>query len=173
MPSDRASLVALRDLIADTDLTLETIPDLPQNPRLSPQNRPYVITSKPANEPHSGQEDVVPCRRLVRQVFFLLDAIPRDPQGDRARGISAERFEIPLAGGGASFAPWGEPSPPRLSPGGNGKGGSDSLLPQANFLLVRCFMMLLEIGWCLAATARHYFRRQLLQIWCANCVDRI
>ena len=31
MPSDRASLLALRDLIADTDLTLETIPDLPQN----------------------------------------------------------------------------------------------------------------------------------------------
>jgi hypothetical protein len=31
MPSDRASLVILRDLIADTDLTLETIPDLPQN----------------------------------------------------------------------------------------------------------------------------------------------
>lgn len=31
MPSDRASLLALRELIADTDLTLETIPDLPQN----------------------------------------------------------------------------------------------------------------------------------------------
>jgi hypothetical protein len=31
MASDRASLVALRDLIADTDLTLETTPDLPQN----------------------------------------------------------------------------------------------------------------------------------------------
>src|SRR5690349_10706265 len=31
MPSDRSSLLALRDLIADTDLTLETIPDLPQN----------------------------------------------------------------------------------------------------------------------------------------------
>jgi len=31
MASDRASLVALRDLIADTDLTLETIPGLPQN----------------------------------------------------------------------------------------------------------------------------------------------
>jgi hypothetical protein len=31
MPTDRASLVALRDLIADTDLTLATIPDLPQN----------------------------------------------------------------------------------------------------------------------------------------------
>ena len=31
MPTDRSSLLALRDLIADTDLTLETIPDLPQN----------------------------------------------------------------------------------------------------------------------------------------------
>jgi len=31
MPSDRASLLALRGLIADTDLTLETIPALPQN----------------------------------------------------------------------------------------------------------------------------------------------
>lgn len=31
MPSDRTSLLALRDLIADTDLTLETIPNLPQN----------------------------------------------------------------------------------------------------------------------------------------------
>jgi len=31
MPSDRSSLIALRELIADTDLTLETIPDLPQN----------------------------------------------------------------------------------------------------------------------------------------------
>jgi hypothetical protein len=31
MSSDRASLVALRELIADTDVRLETIPDLPQN----------------------------------------------------------------------------------------------------------------------------------------------
>lgn len=31
MASDRSSLVALRELIADTDLTLETIPELPQN----------------------------------------------------------------------------------------------------------------------------------------------
>ncbi len=31
MPSDRASLQALRDLIVDTDLTLATIPDLPKN----------------------------------------------------------------------------------------------------------------------------------------------
>lgn len=31
MASDRASLIALRELIADTDLTLETTPDLPQN----------------------------------------------------------------------------------------------------------------------------------------------
>jgi hypothetical protein len=32
MPSDRASLLALRTLIADADLILETTPDLPQNP---------------------------------------------------------------------------------------------------------------------------------------------
>jgi hypothetical protein len=31
MPSDRSSLLALGELIADTDLTLETIPELPQN----------------------------------------------------------------------------------------------------------------------------------------------
>src|SRR5258708_8127713 len=31
MASDRASLVTLRELIADTDLTLETTPDLPHN----------------------------------------------------------------------------------------------------------------------------------------------
>jgi hypothetical protein len=31
MASDRASLIALRELITDTDLTLETIPNLPQN----------------------------------------------------------------------------------------------------------------------------------------------
>jgi hypothetical protein len=31
MASDRTSLLALRELIADTDLTLETIPNLPQN----------------------------------------------------------------------------------------------------------------------------------------------
>ena len=76
---------------------------------------------------------------------FVVLQHPRTCQGDRARGISAERFEIPLAGGGALFAPWGEPSPPRLAPGGNGKGGSDSLLPQADFL-VRYFMTPLAIG---------------------------
>ncbi len=31
MAIDRASLLTLRDLIEDTDLTLETIPNLPQN----------------------------------------------------------------------------------------------------------------------------------------------
>jgi hypothetical protein len=31
VPSDRNSLLALRELIADADLTLETIPNLPQN----------------------------------------------------------------------------------------------------------------------------------------------
>jgi hypothetical protein len=33
MSSDRASLLVLRDLIADSDLTLETMSDLPQNRR--------------------------------------------------------------------------------------------------------------------------------------------
>jgi hypothetical protein len=71
--------------------------------------------------------------------FLSLNASTGEPQEDRARGISAQRFEIPLAGGAgarivtALFAgtrrvpAWGEPSrepsPPRLSPGGNGKGG--------------------------------------------------
>ena len=31
MPSDRSSLQALKNLISDTDLILETTPDLPQN----------------------------------------------------------------------------------------------------------------------------------------------
>jgi len=31
MPSDRAPLLALKNLIADTDLILETTPELPQN----------------------------------------------------------------------------------------------------------------------------------------------
>jgi hypothetical protein len=56
-----------------------------------------------------------------------------------------ERFETPLAGGAAASmcasafcwhtacpAAWGGTRPPRLSPGGNGKGGvQTSLLPQA------------------------------------------
>src|SRR5215472_9672863 len=86
-----------------------------QVPRLSLQNRP--------TEPYPGPDDVVPCRRAIRQVLLDWKASSCEPQGDRARGISAERFEIPLAGGGAWFAAWGEPSPPRLAPGGNGKGG--------------------------------------------------
>src|SRR5947209_20395392 len=80
-------------------------------------------------------------------MFSGFDAAPPGRQGDRARGISAERFEIPLAGGGAWFAPWGERSLPRLAPGGNGKGGSDSLLPQADLVRVRCFMKLPAMGW--------------------------
>jgi hypothetical protein len=65
-----------------------------------------------------------------------------NPGGSR-KGGSADRLETPLAGGAAAWAvpavlagaervaAWGEPSPPRLPPGGNGKGGSNSLLPQA------------------------------------------
>ena len=140
-------------------------------PRLSPQNRPYVITSKPANGPHSGHEHVVPCRPWFRQVLFPLDAPSGGPQGDRARGISVERFEIPLAGGGAQFAPWGEPSPPRLAPGGNGKGGSDSLLPQANLVRVWCFMTLLAMSWW-PTVPQHCFPSSLSLLWCANFVDR-
>ena len=57
-------------------------------------------------------------------------------QGDRARGISAERFEIPLAGGvAASMAasgPWlagsvrgvGGTRPPRLAPEGKRERGN-------------------------------------------------
>ena len=81
-----------------------------------------------------------------RAIIFAPDqweAVLRLSRGDRARGVSAERFETPLAGGAAAgavpavlagaerAAAWGEPSPPRLSLGGNGKGGSNSLLPQA------------------------------------------
>jgi hypothetical protein len=95
--------------------------------QLSLQNRP--------TEPYPGPDDVLPCRAPFRQVLLEVNASSRDGQGDRARGISAERFEIPLAGGAgagivtALFAgtrrvpAWGEPSPPRLAPGGNGKGG--------------------------------------------------
>ena len=70
--------------------------------------------------------------------------IPCGPQGDRARGISAERFEIPLAGGAAaamraSVFGWraacdrrgGNHPRPGFPHRGNGKGGPISLLPQA------------------------------------------
>src|SRR6516225_11703639 len=39
-------------------------------PRWSLQNRPTVVTSKPANGPHPGQEFVLPCRLLFRQGHF-------------------------------------------------------------------------------------------------------
>jgi hypothetical protein len=75
--------------------------------------------------------------------------IPRPGgQGDRARGISAERFEIPLAGGAAAAMPagvvgrraacaaWGEPARPGFSPEGKReRGESSSLLPQADSAL--------------------------------------
>ena len=39
----------------------------------------------------------------------------------------------PLVGGAAVFAAWGEPARPGFPPGGNGKGGLDASLPQADF----------------------------------------
>ena len=56
---------------------------------------------------------------LIQRGQHISGATP----GGCARGVSAERFETPLAGGATALAAaWGEPSPPRLSPWGNGKG---------------------------------------------------
>jgi len=46
----------------------------------------------------------------------------RESQGDRARGMSAERIEMTLAGGGAQFAPGGDPSRPGFHCGEKGIG---------------------------------------------------
>jgi hypothetical protein len=70
---------------------------------------PSVITSKPAIGYHfkTGQrnhtQDQMMFYRAGRHSgkYFHFSMQPRALQGDRARGISAERFEIPLAGGGA------------------------------------------------------------------------
>jgi hypothetical protein len=48
---------------------------------------------------------------------------PRLRQGDAQGAISAERFEIPLAGGAALFAAWGEPSRPGVPPAGGMRKG--------------------------------------------------
>ncbi len=48
-------------------------------------------------------------------------------RGEPAASMRAKRFFL-----ARSVLPaWGEPTPPRLALGGNGKGGSNSLLPQA------------------------------------------
>jgi hypothetical protein len=44
-------------------------------------------------------------------------------QGDAQGGFQLSVLRIPLVGGADEFAAWGEPSPPRFAPGGNGKGG--------------------------------------------------
>src|SRR5579864_3599686 len=67
-------------------------------------------------------------------MFFSIrvcSAIVEVNLGGCARGVSAERFETPLAGGAAACRGVGGTRPPRLALGGNGKGGSNSLLPQA------------------------------------------
>jgi hypothetical protein len=98
-----------------------------------------------------------------RQGFFALAGgqmrIPRSPQGDRARGISAERFEIPLAGGAAasmraSVFGWraacdrrgGNHPRPGFPHRGNGKGGSTSLLPQAICIRLQSFIVVVMLG---------------------------
>jgi len=75
--------------------------------------------------------------------IHLSRAAAQSRPGDRARGISAERFEIPLAGGAAvtmraggvgwraACAAWGEPARPGFSRRGNGKGEIEFLAPQA------------------------------------------
>jgi hypothetical protein len=87
-----------------------------------------VIISKPAIHDHfktgqlnySGQEEFY--RIFNRSDKHFLAAAVCIRQGDRARGISAERFEIPLAGGAAVWAAWGEPARPGFPRRGNGKG---------------------------------------------------
>src|ERR1700688_2604868 len=74
-------------------------------------------------------------RGAVRRSDYQSYQTARATEGDRARGISAERFEIPLAGGVAASVPasavgwratcaaWGEPARPGFPPEGEtGKG---------------------------------------------------
>jgi len=84
-----------------------------------------MITSKPANG--TVAQDKI-CCTLPADDLASISLVRCRPgrQGDRARGISAERFEIPLAGGvaapmGASAvgwrpacAAWGEPARPGM-----------------------------------------------------------
>src|SRR5579872_5301620 len=92
-----------------------------------------MITSKPANG--TVTQDKICCTLPgddLASISLVRSRLGR--QGDRARGISAERFEIPLAGGGAASmgasavcwrpacAAWGEPARPGFPRRGNGKG---------------------------------------------------
>lgn len=54
-----------------------------------------VLTPRPGRN-HPQDQMMLPCRPTCRQVLR-----EEARQGDRARGISTECFEIPLAGGGA------------------------------------------------------------------------
>jgi len=64
--------------------------------------------------------------RFSRAVSFTAEARRTWRLGIAQGGISAKRFESPLAGGGAWLASWGEPSQGTVlapaSPGGTGKG---------------------------------------------------
>jgi len=101
---------------------------------------PSVITSKPAIHDHfkTGQGKRTQDKNFCTapEVDLASDSSDAHRQGDRARGISAERFEIPLAGGGAASmgasavgwrpacAAWGEPARPGFPRRGNGKGAT-------------------------------------------------
>ena len=84
-----------------------------------------VITPKPARHDHfkTGQRNYSGQEEFYRIFSSSGKLLPVDfRQGDRARGISAERFEIPLAGGAALLAAWGAPARPGFPRRGNGKG---------------------------------------------------
>jgi hypothetical protein len=114
---DPAELAKLRDIRikADPETIRKSLvgnwrPEHLFTLRQSRELYPSVITSKPAISYHfkTGQRNhpqdqmMLPCRPTCRQGLRELNASSREArQGDRARGISTECFEIPLAGGGA------------------------------------------------------------------------
>ena len=76
MASDRASLVALRELIADTDLRLETIPELPQN-------------------------RTAHCRENLRAALALADDLLKQSRKNADAANSVIRAEVPPLGNSA------------------------------------------------------------------------
>src|SRR6266436_6300748 len=88
MASDRASLIALRDLIADTDLTLETIPDLPQN--RTAHCRENLRAALALAEDHIKQQRMTPAAVMGRKGGSTTA---------RKHGAEARRGALPPHGG--------------------------------------------------------------------------